>query len=316
MTVTLTDRGQRTLDDLELAANALDDRDRVLPHRPADVEHHGGGLAEPDGAPGPLKAVLRVPDVRDPDRRAVPRRDDDLVEIGRRVDAPERAQQQLALALLDRAARDLDVLRHDGVAHLGDRQPVRVELLDVDDDVDLAGASAGEADFADAVDGLNHARDLLVGQLGERAQAHRVGGHDERHHGIRVRIDLGDDRREQRRRHVPDGARHLLAHVVGRIVEVAFQDEPDRDLAPAFRDPCLNFVDPGDAADGLFHRLDDRRGHLVGARARQRQGHAHGRRVGLREQIHAESLKRHGPEHHERHHEHRGKHRTADAELR
>ena len=120
---------------------------------------------------------------------------------------PERAQQQLALALLDRAARDLDVLRDDGVADLGDRQPVRVELLDVHDDVDLAGAPAGEAHFADAVHGLDHAGDLLVGQLGERAQAHRVGGHDERHHRIRVRIDLGDDRREQRRRHAADGAR-------------------------------------------------------------------------------------------------------------
>ena len=55
---------------------------------------------------------------------------------------PERAQQQLPLALLDRAAGDLDVLGDDGVAHLGHRQAVGVQLLDVDDDVDLAGAAA------------------------------------------------------------------------------------------------------------------------------------------------------------------------------
>ena len=198
----------------------------------------------------------------------------------------------------------------------GDRQAVRVELLDVHDDVDLAGAPAGETHFADAVHGLDHAGDLLVGQLGERAQAHRVGGHDERHHRIRVRIDLGDDRREQRRRHAADGAGDLLADVVGRVVEVALEDEPDRDLAPAFRDPRLDFVDPGDAADGLFHRLDDRRRHLVRARARHGQGDADRRGIGFREQVHAESLERHRPEHHERHHEHRRKHRTADAELR
>ena len=71
------------------------------------------------------------------------------------VDAAERAQQQLPLALLDRAAGDLDVLGDQRVAHLGHRQPVRVQLLDVDDDVDLAGAAAGEADLADAVDRLD-----------------------------------------------------------------------------------------------------------------------------------------------------------------
>ena len=51
-------------------------------------------------------------------------RHDDVVEILRRVDAAERAQQQLSLALLDRAAGNLDVLGNDGVAHLGHRQPV------------------------------------------------------------------------------------------------------------------------------------------------------------------------------------------------
>ena len=58
------------------------------------------------------------------------------------VDAAERAQQQLPLALLDRPARDLDVLGDDGVAHLGHRQAVRIELLDVGDDVDFAAAAA------------------------------------------------------------------------------------------------------------------------------------------------------------------------------
>ena len=54
------------------------------------------------------------------------------------VDPAERAQQELALALLDRPAGDLDVLRDERVAHLRHRQPVRVQLLDVDDDVNFA----------------------------------------------------------------------------------------------------------------------------------------------------------------------------------
>ena len=175
MTVTLTAAGSERSMVGELGADALDDRDRVLAHRAADVEHDGGRLAQPDGARRPLEGVLRVADVGDANRRAVPRRDDDVVEVPGRVDAAERAQQQLALALLDRAAGNLDVLGDDRVAHLGHRQPVRVQLLDVDDDVDLAGAAAGEADLADAVDRLDDAGDLLVGQLGQRPQAHRVG---------------------------------------------------------------------------------------------------------------------------------------------
>ena len=87
------------------------------------------------------------------------------------------------------------------------RQAVRIQLLDVDDDVDLAGAAAGEADLADAVDRLDRPRDLLVGQLGQRPQAHGLRRHDQRHDRIGIRIDLGDDRRQQLRRHVPDGAR-------------------------------------------------------------------------------------------------------------
>ena len=40
------------------------------------------------------------------------------------VDAAERAEQQLSLALLDRAAGNFHVLRNDGVAQFGHRQPV------------------------------------------------------------------------------------------------------------------------------------------------------------------------------------------------
>jgi hypothetical protein len=41
--------------------------------------------------------------------------------------------------------------------------------------VDLSRASACQAHFADAVDRLDAAGNLLVGQLGERSKAHRLG---------------------------------------------------------------------------------------------------------------------------------------------
>src|SRR4029078_8761964 len=96
-------------------------------------------------------------------------------ELIGRLDAAERPQRQLRLALRDVAAGDLDVLGDDGVAHALDRAPVRVQLLDVEDDVDLAGLAARDGDFADAVDGFDAAADLLVGALGQRLELQRTG---------------------------------------------------------------------------------------------------------------------------------------------
>ena len=159
-------------------------------------------------------------------------------------------------------------------------------------------------------------RDLLVAELGQRAQAHRVRRHDQRHDRIGVRIDFGDDRRQQLGRHAPDGAGHLLADVVRGVVEVALEDEADGDLAAALGDARLDLVDPRDAADRLLHRLDHRRRHLVRAGAGQEQDHADGGRVGFGIEVDAEAAERERPEHDQRHDQHRREHRAADAEIR
>jgi hypothetical protein len=76
-----------------------------------------------------------------------------------------------------------------------------------------------------------------------------------------------------------------------------------------------HLVDTGDAAEGVFHRHDDGRGHLVGRRARQPQRHVDLGGIGLREEIHAKVAEREQAKDDERHHEHRREHRPADAEL-
>src|SRR5262249_44025950 len=115
------------------------------------------------------------PDVGHPDRSSVFGGDDDVVELVGRIDASEGSQQQLRLALFDRAAWYLDVLTDDGVANLLDGEAIRVQFLDVHDDVNLARAAATEVHLADAVDRLNCALHLLVGNLGQCSQAHRIG---------------------------------------------------------------------------------------------------------------------------------------------
>ena len=118
------------------------------------------------------------------------------------------------------------------------------------------------------------------------------------------------------RRHALDRAGDLLAHVVDGVVEVALEHEADGDVGLALADARRDLVDAGDAADRLLHRLDDRRRHLVGARAGQRQRDVDRRRIGAREEIDAEVAEREDAEHHQRHHQHRGEHGTADAEFR
>ena len=168
----------------------------------------------------------------------------------------------------------------------------------------------------DAVHGLNDASDLFIRELSERPEAHRIRRDDERHDRIRVGVHFRDDRRQEFRRHIPDGARHLLADVVGRVVQIAFEHEPHGDLPAAFGDTCLDLVDAGDAADRLLHRLDDRRGHFVRARTWQQQHDAHGCRIRLREEVDAEAAERECSQHHERHHQHRGEDRATNTKGR
>ena len=63
-------RRERPLNVPEGGAYALDHGNRVLSHRPADVEHDRRRFTQPDRRRGPLEAVFRVADIRNPDRRA------------------------------------------------------------------------------------------------------------------------------------------------------------------------------------------------------------------------------------------------------
>ena len=195
--------------------------------------------------------------------------------------------------------------------------PYAVQLLDVHDDVDLAGPAAAQIHLADAVHRLDRALHLLVGDLRQRPQAHRVRRHDDRHDRIGIGIDLRDDRRQQLRtarapsRSATFSRTSLAASLMSRsrtnlIVMFAL---------PSVMRPDVISSMPGDAAERFFDRLDDRRRHLVRAGAGQRSSDVDGRRIGLREQIDAEVAEREDPEHHERHDEHRREHGPADAEL-
>ncbi len=118
-------------------------------------------------------------------------------------------------------------------------------------------------------------------------------------------------------RRVADRAGDLLADVVGGVVEVALEDEPDGDVGRAPRvigAPCISSMPAMPLSASSIGSMTDvaiSSGLAPGSRSE----HVHGRGVGLREQIDAEIAERKDAEHHERHHQHRGEDRTADAEF-
>ena len=179
----------------------------------------------------------------------------------------------------------------------------------------LAHLAARDVHLADAVNRLDPAPDLLVGDLGQRAETQRTGKREAEDRVV-VGVYLRDHRRPELRREILHRLRRLLADVLGRVVDVALEHELDRDLRDPFAQLRRHLVDPGDAAERLFGRLDDGAVQLVGARAGQRQGDGDGRGIGFRQEIDAEVAERKDPRHHKQHHEHRGEHGTADAEFR
>ena len=84
-------------------------------------------LAEPD-----LGTLRDDGDVLDPDRRAVLRRDDRILDVLRRADQPDHAHIDLLHARLDEAAARVHVVVRKLLLHLADAEAVGDELVRVD----------------------------------------------------------------------------------------------------------------------------------------------------------------------------------------
>jgi hypothetical protein len=122
---------------------------------------HGQDAVEGGARPLLLGAVLRVPDVADADRRAVPGRDNEVVEVARVDDAAHRAQRLLARVARHVAAREIGVLPRERVSDGRDGELVRREPAGVHPDVDRALEAADDRDFPDAARSLEHRPTIL-----------------------------------------------------------------------------------------------------------------------------------------------------------
>ena len=139
--------------------------------------------------------VLDAADVADADRRVAGVATTRSLKSSGGRRRPTRAHRQLARALLDAAAGQLEVLRAQRRGHVGGRQAVGVEAIGVDLDLDLAAAGAEEQHLADAVDRLEAASGRSA--RGRSSARPPASAPRPRHMmiGERVGILLLDDRR-------------------------------------------------------------------------------------------------------------------------
>ena len=137
-------------DALEARLGRFDHCDRVGARLPADFEHDGRHAVQARERALLLGAVLGAADVADANRRAVARRDDEVVELLGVGEAADRAQRALVDVGGDVAAGQVRVLLLQRGAHFGDRQLVGREAIGFDPDVDGALEPADDLHLADA----------------------------------------------------------------------------------------------------------------------------------------------------------------------
>ena len=128
-----------------------------------------------------------------------------------RVSRPT-ADREFAHALLETAARQLEILRAQRRRHVRGRQLVGVETIGIELDLDLPAARAEEDHLADAVDRFHALLDVLLeeGEL-DRGQRRRDREHHDRH---RVGVLLLHDRRIGGLGQVADDGSTLAANLL------------------------------------------------------------------------------------------------------
>jgi hypothetical protein len=167
-------------------ADVLGEGDHVGAALLADDEGEGGLAVEEGGRAGLLDVVEDLGDVLDADGRAADPADDDVADLGGRLDLALGLDGQLAAAGLDVAGGELDVAGLDRAADVVDGEAEAGHARGVDQDLDLALAGADEVDGADAGDLLDALLDLVLGELGQVADRH-VAGEGDREHRARRR---------------------------------------------------------------------------------------------------------------------------------
>lgn len=256
----LLDGGERGFDELRLVIGEGDPD--VLRQQLLDLGHlgldglghrHGGDAVQSRSGVRCGAPVDRVADIAQLDRVAAPGADDDLVEVLRAGDASGGADHDFALALIDLAAGQLQILGAERLGDLQNREVVGAQALGIELDANLAFPASVDGDLAHAVDRLKALFDLAVDQLG-KFDHRAVGADGIEHDRQRLQIHLLHDGEVRRGRQIPEHEVHLLPHFLDGYVGVLFQVEDGDHRGEALHRDRAQLVKPG---DGVHCALDD-----------------------------------------------------------
>ncbi len=305
---------QRLLDLGHARLDGVGQRDRV----DAALLAHGDGQGRPAVEHRDRRRVLAriddLADVADANRRVPARGDDEVVEGVRAAQASDGADGELAVALLETAAGQLQVLRAQGGGDVGRREAVGVEAIGVDLDLDLAPPRAEEQHFADAVDRLEPLLHVLLEKRRQLDDRHRRR-HREHQDRERIRILFLHDRRIRGVGQIADDRIDLGADLLRRDVGVLRQVERDRDARAALGRGRAQLVDARDRVDRGFDAVGDLGLHVLRRRAGVGGRDRDDRRLDPRVAVDPEREERHPADDRDGGNQHRGEDGTMDADF-
>jgi hypothetical protein len=160
-------------------------------------------------------------DVGDPHRVAVQLGDDDGRELLGLVEVAARPHGELAAVPLDAARRDLGVARPQRTLDVADGEAVGGETLRVDPHAHGVAARGADEHRAHALDALQALGQDVLGGVGQLEQVVALAVQRQPDDRLRVDVDLGDDRILGGERELAADAGDAVAHVVGRVLDVA-----------------------------------------------------------------------------------------------
>ena len=161
--------------------------------------------------------------------------ENELTEIILAAKAPLDTCGELTLHRFDAAGRQLDILRDQCLFDIAGGQAARRERCPVEPDSHRIAARTAQAHAGDTVLRREAVDEVAFDIVGQFQHRHAVADDIEPHDDVVARIGLLDVRRIGLDRQHVEYARHAIADVVGRRIDIAFRIELDGDARTPVR---------------------------------------------------------------------------------
>ena len=237
------------------------------------------------------------------------RHGDHKIRYLRRLDVL-RTNLHLVLLLrhLDRSRREVQVIRRNYIAHLLNRQTIRIQFLLVDIDIDVAVRRTRKGDISDTVHLVELRNDLVIKDLIQTCVG--LVGRDRvlrnRHSGRR---EFEDHWRSAVVRQVRFGHIDIRPHVVDGFVHISAPLQLEHHHGHIILTLRSNMLEVIDRGKGVLHELRHVRFHLRCRRTRIGRHDRDVRRVHLRKHVHRQLHEAIYTDHDHRHKDQGGRYR-------